>query len=455
MQAGRDARAVSWRWRGMIALFAGNRRLSMRARANPTQLPCILIFFCAGFARAQATQPQQEATPKVEVRVDRVLIPVVVRDAQGHAVGDLKEADFQVFDNGKPRIITGFSIETREPGSVQANANAGAAGPAESTAASSPGAPGRITVFVFDDLHSSFEELARVRDAADGALGGALEGSDAADVVSISGKTNSGLTQDRAELEAAIAGLRLQQLYRADTRQCGAIDYYEADLIENKHLEAAVQEATKRLAACGEAGGGGSDAADMAGQMVDSAARRALDLGGIDVRRTYATIAEMVRRLASLPEQKLLILVSPGFLNIEAQSMAIESQILDLAAQSGVTISAIDARGLYTDQASASESGLSGGATDSEFRRNEMRLAEDPMAELADGTGGAFFHDDNDLTSGLKRLAAAPETVYLLEIPLDKGKPDGKYHALKVKVDRDGLQLQTRRGCFSAKPGKK
>ena len=37
----------------------------------------------------------------------------MVRDQQRHTLGDLKKEDFQVFDNGKPRVISGFTIEKR------------------------------------------------------------------------------------------------------------------------------------------------------------------------------------------------------------------------------------------------------------------------------------------------------------------------------------------------------
>lgn len=414
-----------------------------------------------GFASAPAAQAPPGTAPNVQLNVERILVPVVVRDEQGHPVSDLKEADFSVFDNGKPHTITGFTIETRGAGPAPANAANGATGTAESSAAAPsprPGAPGRITVFVFDDLHLTFEDLARVKSAAGAALEAALNGTDEADVVSISGKTNSGLTQDKTKLEAAIAGLQPQHLYRTDAAECGAIDYYEADLIENKHDGAAVQDAKQRLAACGGASqkdGAIPDAPDMAEHLVDSAARRALEIGGLDVQETYATVAEMVRRMTSLPGQKLLILVSPGFLNVEPRAMAAESQIVDLAAQSGVTISALDGRGLYTDQISASERGPGAGGLNPEFRRAEMRLSADPMAELADGTGGSFFHNSNDLASGFKLLTAAPETVYLLELSPGQGKPDGRYHTLKVKADRDGLELQARHGYFWPKPASK
>jgi VWFA-related protein len=76
------------------------------------------------------------------------------------------------------------------------------------------------------------------------------------------------------------------------------------------------------------------------------------------------------------------------------------------------------------------------------------------MAELADGTGGTFFHNSNDLDAGFKALTEAPEVVYLLELPLENVKPDGSYHRLKVKVTRDGLQIQARRGYLVPKPEK-
>jgi hypothetical protein len=58
-------------------------------------------------------QQLQQPPPVVRSFVNEVLVPVVVLDAQGHAVGNLTKDDFQVFDNGKPQMITGFTIIKR------------------------------------------------------------------------------------------------------------------------------------------------------------------------------------------------------------------------------------------------------------------------------------------------------------------------------------------------------
>ena len=57
-------------------------------------------------------EPQPEPT-RIVVNVNRVLVPVVVRDKQGNVVADLKKDDFQVFANDKLQPISGFSIEER------------------------------------------------------------------------------------------------------------------------------------------------------------------------------------------------------------------------------------------------------------------------------------------------------------------------------------------------------
>jgi VWFA-related protein len=54
----------------------------------------------------------EPTTFKVNVRL--VLVRVVARDAKGHAVGNLHKEDFQLFDKGKPQVISQFSVE--QPG---------------------------------------------------------------------------------------------------------------------------------------------------------------------------------------------------------------------------------------------------------------------------------------------------------------------------------------------------
>lgn len=399
-----------------------------------------------------ANEPRT-SVPTLQIKVDRVLIPVVVRDKQGHLVTDLKKEDFQIYDNDKLRAVSAFTVERR--GASQTSAGGGAETNRSSAIAEHapqlPELPEHIVVFLFDDMHLTFDELAYAGKAAVKALDGTLTGSDVAAVVSTSGKVNSGLTRDRAALQKAIMAVQPAGLYRSDINECPKIDYYQADLIVNKHDTTATQDALRQvMTVCNP-----NVPENLAERVVDSSAMRTLNLGSQDVLTTYSAIKEFVRRMATLPGRRTLVLVSSGFLPIEQQSRTEESRIFDLAAQSNVTISAIDARGLYTTSLTASDD-IRGRIPDvvADYRRSSMKVAEESMGELADGTGGTFFHNSNDLDAGFKSLTTAPETVYVLELPLDGVKADGSTHSLRVKVDREGLDLQARRSYFMPKPEK-
>jgi VWFA-related protein len=275
-------------------------------------------------------------------------------------------------------------------------------------------------------------------------------------VVSISG-ANSGLTRDHATLQAAIMKLKPQELYRHIGRQCPDVDYYMGDLIANKHNMSAFDAAVQDAFVCGNLTG---DMRHLAEGMARSAAAEALRIGDQDVRVTLGFVGELVSRMAALPGQRTLILVSPGFLTLTPEATNFKSEIMDGAARSNVTISALDARGLYTTEQDASKRGensaysLATGQI-SQYHRESMTQSENFMAELAEGTGGTYFHNSNNLEGGIQALTEAPEYVYLLELSPENVKPDGAYHRLKVKVDRGGLKLQARRGYYAPAPVKK
>ena len=88
-----------------------------------------------------------------------------------------------------------------------------------------------------------------------------------------------------------------------------------------------------------------------------------------------------------------------------------------------------------------------------EYRRESARANGDVMKDLAEGTGGTFFHNNNDLEVGFERLAAAPEFSYVLGFSSADLKKDGSYHSLKVHVStRKGVTVEARRGYYALVP---
>jgi VWFA-related protein len=384
-----------------------------------------------------------------------VLVPVVVRDAQGRAVGNLKKEDFELFDKNKPQAIAALSIQQRAGAVTQedakaASSNAVPSAPAGTTSPLSPQPADRFIVYLVDDLHISASDLSPIQKAASKMVSNSLAPSDLAAVVTLSG-TSSGLTRDHAKLQNAIANLKAQSLARRiGSGGCPTIGYYEADRIMNKHdfmaRETAIQN-TISCCACTK---------QVAEGLVENAATESLQIGDRDVRMTLGFINEIVRKMSGMPGPRMLLFISSGFLTMTPDALLEKSQILDIAAKSNLTINALDARGLYTPTGDAGDRGLNTARMDqtkAQYEGYSQALDEDVMAELSDGTGGTFFHNSNDLEGGLEKLTAAPEYVYLLEYSLEHVKPDGTYHPLLVKVNREGLKVEARRGYFAPRPG--
>jgi VWFA-related protein len=423
-------------------------------------------------AQGAAQQPPGSGIT-LQVHVNSVLVPVVVRDEQGHALGNLKQEDFKVFDQGKPRQISGFTIQQGVPLATDRQTATTATALGVQPAPATPQAqatPQRLLVFLFDDRHLAAGDLEQVKKAAVQMLDQPLPDGTRGLVLSFLG-VNSGLTHNRAVLQSAIMKLKARQTFQRSATECPVIDYYAADQILNKHnaneFAIAMEKAAKCLHIQGASANGDLKPEDVAKSppvaqaeiVTKSAATLSLEEGNQDAVQSITFVRDVVRTISGLSGQSTLILISPGFLSLSQESMEAESQLLNLAAGSAVIVSTLDARGLYGTMMSASQSGDESmraiiNGQDQEDRENSMRQSKQVMAEFADGTGGTFFHSDNDLKGGLASLAAAPEHTYLLELSLNDVKQNGSYHALRVEVDRKDVKVQAREGYFAPQPQK-
>lgn len=402
---------------------------------------------------------------RLHVEVPELLVPVVVRDKQGDAVGNLGKGDFAIFDQGKAREITGFSVIKSSAAAEAVQADKPASPSVSVDAAAPLIAPNRFIVFLFDDRHLTNSDLAITQKAASRMLDEPLPASDYAAVLSLSG-ANSGITRDRAALQAAIMKLSAHQASLHGAEDCPDVDYYAADKIVHQHDPTEFQMAVLKAKTCTHikiflpSGSqniydGLDNPTDPFQRMAIAAATRAVALGEEDAHQTLLQIESVVRAMSKLQGQRILILVSPGFLSLSPDAMTFKSRIFDQAASANVVINTLDARGLYVGNPDASQGNNATtsqilGETSSDHLAG-MLASENALSELADGTGGTFFHNSNDLQGGLRSLASAPEFMYLLTISLKDVKPNGTFHQLQVKVDQHGKDVQARRGYFAPK----
>src|SRR6267378_1517533 len=395
-----------------------------------------------------ATAPASEASevstrdtpPTFRVRVNLVLVRVVVRDSNGQIVTNLKKEDFQLSDNRKPQVISTFSTETPESRKMEATTK-----PTQSdaegndsgdSAAAIAALPQRFVAVVFDDTDMLMEDTVWVRSAATRLLA-SLAPTDLVGIYSTSGQVTQEFTQKRERLQSSLLNVVPRPLTGSGTgiHECPEIGYYQADLIQNRHDAQALAVAAEDALQCAFQGNPAMVA--QAQNLAESTSQRALTSGDAQTDYVYRHIEQIMKRLSGMPGQRVMVFVSPGFLITSMLSLE-SSSLIDRANRANVVINTIDARGLYTpDMGDISDPPHDSKKTfgfKSSYRIQSQMAQSDILAQLADGTGGTFFHTRNDIDTGLREAAAAPSMSYLLGFSPQNLKLNGSYHTLKVAL---------------------
>ena len=407
----------------------------------------------------------QDHPATFKVRVNLVLVRVVVRDAQGKAVPNLRKEDFQLLDNRKPQVISSFSVET--PESLALNPTAApvageeadasvdkSAGAVDAAAAAAAGKlPQRFVALLFDDSHLSMEDTAFVRTAAT-KLFAALAPSDRVGIFSTSGQVKLAFTADREALGKTLLSIVPRaQLSSQGSNDCPDISYYQADLIENRHDSQALAAAVEDTVQC--LYNGDETKAQQAAMQAEAQALHVVNNGDRETEYAYRHIEEAMQSLSRMPGQRVMVFVSPGF--IPSSLWPETSELIDRANHSGIVINTIDARGLYTpdllgDIANPSHASLRTAGFKASYRIAAQSEQNRVLDDFASGTGGTFFHNRNDVDEGMREAVAAPALSYLLGFSPQNMKVDGHFHNLKVSLTgKQKYNLQARNGYYAPK----
>jgi VWFA-related protein len=404
--------------------------------------------------QAQSSQENGEVSsrdtaPTFKVRVNLVLVRVVVRDAQGKIVPNLKKEDFQVFDNRKLQTISSFSVETPESHTA-VTTTAEPKTPEVETEAGRVALtlPKRFVAVVFDDQHLLMQDITFVRDAATRFFD-ALAPSDRVGIYSTSGQFTQEFTDDHELLRRTLLKI-LPQSTSQGFHNCPDVSYYQADLITNKNDTQALGAATEDAILCAFQGDRTQTVAAQG--MAVAAAGAALSQGDSETEYAYRHMEEVMRRLSAMPGQRVMVFVSPGFIR---STLSVENtDIVDRATRANIVINTIDARGLYTpdlgDISDPPQDSPRAAGYKSSYRVAAQSAQEDVLWEYADGTGGTFFHNRNDIDEGLRQAGAAPSLSYLLAFSPQSLKNDGSFHTLRVTLThKANYKLQARHGYFA------
>ena len=374
--------------------------------------------------------------PVFRTGINFVRVDVIVTDKQGNPVTDLTQADFEVFEDGKPQAVETFKLVKVDTVTTEYTTRAIRTRADEETAAADESA--RIFVFFLDDYNVRLGNSMAARKPVSDFIRNQLAPNDLVAVM-----------YPLTPLDAVVLTRNHEGVIRAVERFEGRKFRYEPrNDIEQRYAEQPT-EIVERIR-----------------RQVSLSALKGLSvkLGALrEGRKAIVLLSEGYT--AMLPPQMRDAMAGfsglgnpnwnnplAGENNLQeerARNMAefdLQSElqnVFDAANRSNTAIYAVDPRGLSTGEFDIQDN--VGPRQSQEALRSTMAS----LQVLAENTDGRAIVNRNDLAKGMEQIVRDSSAYYLVGYNSSQAPQDGKFHPIRVRVKRPGVQIRARKGYWA------
>jgi VWFA-related protein len=388
----------------------------------------------------QGQQPQGQQ-PTFRLPINYVRVDVIISDKQGNPVNDLTSADFDVTEDGKPQKVDSFKfINLGTATQQQLNATETPREIRNDFDEQSEAARDDVRIFAIflDDYHVRLGSSMGVRAPLERFLQTQLGPNDLVEVMyPLSQMTDLLLTRDHDAVARVIeqfAGRKYDYRPRNDIEQQYA--NYPATTIEQIRNQVSLS-ALKGLVT---------------------------HLGGLrEGRKSVILVSEGYTNVLP-PQLRDPIASMPGYGNPNRNDpMATDTgaaasanffssidilsdlrNVYDAANRANTAIYSLDPRGLATN-----EFDLSQPAINQQTDHDTLEATQDTLRALSTNTDARAIVNRNDLAGGLKQILRDSSAYYLLGYNSSLATADGKFHEIKVRVKRPGVEVRARKGYWA------
>jgi len=388
-----------------------------------------------------AEQPagQDAATsgqPVFRTGINFVRVDVIATDRQGQPVTDLSQSDFEVFEDGKPQAVETFRLIKIDPVSPEYTTRAIRTREDEETAAADENA--RIFVFFLDDYNVRLNTAMSARKPVVDFIRTQLAPNDLVAVM-----------YPLTPLDAVVLTRNHDGVVRAVEQFEGRKFRYEPrNDLEMKYSDQPT-EIVERIR-----------------RQVSLSALKGLSikLGALrEGRKAIILLSEGYTAMLP-PQMRDAVAGMPGLGNPNrnnplagenslqedrARTMAefdLQSElqnVYDAANRSNTAIYAVDPRGLSTGEFDIADN------IGNRQSQESLRSTISSLQMLADNTDGRAIVNRNDLAKGMEQIVRDSSAYYLLGYNSSQAPQDGKFHPIRVRVKRSGVQVRARKGYWA------
>jgi VWFA-related protein len=412
----------------------------------------LLVLGTAGHAQ-QAQQPQQppaqpppqttpdppQPPPIFRAGINFVRVDVIISDNKGNPVADLQQSDFEVSEDGKPQKIETFKLVKLDGGTAESIKTA----PREirndyDEEMEAARDDVRLFAIFLDDYHVRRGASLAVRNPLMTFIQNNLGPSDMIGVMyPLESTASVRMTRNHSAVMRGLQQFQGRKFeYEPRNQYEETYAHYPTEIVEKIRNQVSLS-ALKALVV-------------HMGSLKEG--RKALIL----VSEGYTSILppQMRNRDATMPGSGNPAARNPmAGVNDPNEDRAswiagldMDSdlrEVYDAANRNNVAIYAVDPRGLPGFEFDINE-GI-GLQTDSKYLNSTM----DTLRLLADQTDGRAIVNRNDLAVGMKQITRDSSAYYLIGYNSSEAPTDGKFHNIRVRVKRPGVQVRARKGYWA------
>jgi VWFA-related protein len=394
-------------------------------------------------AQANGQQPADQSQLTFRSGINFVTVDAYVADSKGQPITDLKQSDFEVFEDNKPQKIEQFRFikvdGTPKPGDPPPQEIRNRDDEEREAARDDT----RVFVIFLDDYHTRLGSSLAVRQPLSEFIQNQLKPLDLVAIMyPLTPVTDVDFTRNHERIMGAIQKFEGRK-YRYEPR----------NLFEEQYQRAPTEIVEQ-----------------IRNQVVMTALRGlSVRLGSIrEGRKSIIYVSEGLQ--AMLPPQMRSADASQGKLGNPqafnpfagendpreqtAQTFAtadLYSQLKDVfiaATRNNTAIYTVDPRGLATNEFDIDEN------VGPQQDQSMLQASTNTLRSIAEETDGRAIVGRNDLAKGLQQALQDSTAYYLIGYTSAQAPVDGKFHQIKVQLSasakKRGLQVRSRRGYWAA-----
>jgi VWFA-related protein len=429
------------------------------------------------FVAQEAKQP--EVTPTIRVNSRVVALDVVVTDASGRPVLDLKPDELVVEESGKPQRLMSFELIRGGSGELDTLPETIYSNRPEFLAPR-----GNYTILLIDALNTPFEHMAYGREQLIKYAASQTRPGHRIAVYALDTRLHKlqSFTDDPQLLAAAIekGGAQSQTTVNPSQQIVPSVNPAAMAATGTPHLNVTTANLAAALNQFQTGGIASYNEQVRVGVTTSALSALARMMIGLPGRKNLVWLTAGVPITMDVSEMTVTTVLgerpsndptAPAPLpremsydayeqNVRQEAARSVKEMASLLQQAQISVYAVDARGLFggTNQTNATSTGLNSSGVlvmGSEYGSNvsaagkSISDSQANMKTIAQQTGGRYYINRNDIDKAVALASEDGGTYYAVSYSPEKKKFDGGFRKIKVSVKRPGLTVRHRSGYYA------